>query len=70
MPTEPHRRWEYQVVPFPADDTAHGLAGLNAAGDEGWEAIGAMPKDLNESWMILKREILDEPSPRGRVGFS
>jgi len=57
------------VVPSPADKTA-GLANLNSAGDEGWEAIGAMPKDLDESWVILKREILDEPSPRGRVGFS
>ena len=68
-PTEPYRRWEYRVVPSPADKTA-GLANLNSAGDEGWEAIGAMPKDLDESWVILKREILDEPSPRGRVGFS
>lgn len=66
----PLRRWEYRVVLFPSDDTSHGLENLNTAGADGWEAVGVMPRAVDESWVILKREVLDEPGPRGRVGFT
>jgi hypothetical protein len=69
VPAQRHRRWEYRVVPFPTDDGPHGLINLNTAGDEGWEAVGVIPKDLNESWVMLKRELLQDDEPRGPVGF-
>jgi hypothetical protein len=64
-----HRRWEYRVVRFPSEDSQHGLTNLNTAGDEGWEAVGVIPKDLDESWVMLKRELLQHDEPRGPVGF-
>ena len=69
VPTQRHRRWEYRVVTFPSEDSQHGLVSLNTAGDEGWEAVGVIPKDLNESWVMLKRELLQDDEPRGPVGF-
>ena len=69
VPEQRHRRWEYRVVLFPSDDSRDGLINLNTAGDDGWEAVGVIPKDLNESWVMLKRELLHDDEPRGPVGF-
>jgi hypothetical protein len=70
MPSETHRRWEYQVVPFPAEDTTAGVENLNGAGEDGWEAVGVIPRDFGESWVMLKRELLANEEPRGPVGFA
>ncbi len=64
-----HRRWEYRVIRFPHEDSPGGLENLNGAGYDGWEAVGVVPRDLDESWVILKRELLDDDEPRGPVGF-
>jgi len=63
-------QWEYHVVRFPADDADDGLASLNAAGDDGWEAVGVVPKDLNESWVMLKRVAISDQGPERPYGFT
>jgi hypothetical protein len=68
MPNHKHRRWEYRIVRFPQDED-RGLENLNGAGYDGWEAVGVAPRDLGESSVILKRELLADDEPRGPVGF-
>jgi hypothetical protein len=50
-PDHKHRRWEYRVVRFPHED-AGGHDNLNGAGYDGWEAVGVVPRDLGESWVL------------------
>ena len=69
MPKDSHRQWEYRVVAFPTEDVGPGVADLNAAGLEGWEAVGVIPKDLDESWVMLKREVVPDAGPERTVGF-
>jgi hypothetical protein len=69
VPKESHRQWEYRVVSFPTEDAEQGLRSLNAAGDDGWEAVGVIPKALDESWVMLKREVVPDAGPERTVGF-
>lgn len=69
MPKDSHRQWEYRVVSFPAEDVQPGLLSLNAAGLDGWEAVGVIPKDLEASWVMLKREVIPDAGPERTVGF-
>jgi hypothetical protein len=57
------------VVRFPSEDWEQGLVNLNDAGAEGWEAVGVIPRDLDESWVLLKREVIPDSGPRGPMGF-
>jgi hypothetical protein len=69
VPEEWRREWEYQVVRFPSESTEQGLTNLNRAGLDGWEAVGVIPKDLDESWVLLKREVIPDSGPHRPVGF-
>ena len=62
-----HRRWEYRIVRFPHDEDG-GLENPNGAGYDGWDAVGVVPRDLGESWVILKRELLGDESRAGLSG--
>jgi hypothetical protein len=44
--------WEYRVVPMPSAEDA---AALNAAGLEGWEAVGVTNAAAGGSQVLLKR---------------
>jgi len=68
MSPSEHRQWEYRVVHFPHDEDG-GVENLNGAGYDGWEAVGVVPRNFDESWVILKRELAADDEPRGPVGF-
>jgi hypothetical protein len=69
VPNLSRRRWEYRVVSFPSEDAAAGVEDLNGAGEDGWEAVGVIPRNFDEVWVMLKRELVDDEEPRGPVGF-
>jgi hypothetical protein len=64
-----YRQWEYRLVLFQAEDVELAVRNLNTAGDEGWEAVSVIPKDLDESWVMLKREVIPDAGPERTVGF-
>jgi hypothetical protein len=45
--------WEYRAIPLPAGQDA--AAVLNAAGAEGWEAVGVTTGAVGASQVLLKR---------------
>jgi hypothetical protein len=69
VPKDSHRQWEYRVVAFPTEDVTQGVVNLNAAGDDGWEAVGVIPKGFDASWVMLKREVIPDAGPERTVGF-
>ena len=54
------------MVSFPSGSTEHARANRNSAGLNGWKAVGVIPKELNESWVLLKRKVIPESAHNAR----
>jgi hypothetical protein len=70
MPTDPLHRWQYRLITLSVDESVAGLDDLNAAGRDGWEVVATLSKGLDETVLVLKRELIDDPGPPKRVGFA